>query len=646
MCGFTGFLDRRGRYGASEAAALATAMAESIRARGPDDGGVWVDPLAGYAVGFRRLSIIDLTESGHQPMVSSNGRYVIAFNGEVYNAEAIRPKLEALGASFRGHSDTEVLLEAFAVWGVERTLAQTTGMFGIALWDRAERRLTLARDRLGKKPVYWGWNSGVLFFGSQPKSFTRHPRWRGELDRDSMAAYVRFGYVPAPRSIYRGIRKLEPGHFVTIEGDDTVDDTCYWDARAMAVSGLRQPLRAGDREAVEGLEAVISEAVRARLVSDVPLGGFLSGGIDSSTVVALMQEYSSEAVKTFSIGFAESGYDEAPHAKAVAAYLGTEHHELYVEPRHALALIPEIPDWYDEPFADSSQLPTYLVSEMTRRHVTVALSGDGGDELFAGYTRYGYLRDLCAQVGRVPTALRGTVTAFLDRVPGGWWDRAARLLPGPIRPSHAGYKAKRLAGLLRPAGRDRLYRDLVSHWHDPEALVLGSREEVAGFWDGAWAMEVPDDTDRMQLIDTVTYLPDDILTKVDRASMAVSLEARVPLLDHRVVEYAWRLPRHLKERGGVTKWALRQVLYRHVPRELIERPKMGFGVPIDAWLRGPLRDWAESLISESRLREEGVFDPAPIRERWSQHLAGTTNWQYPIWVILMFQAWQERWLSG
>jgi asparagine synthase (glutamine-hydrolysing) len=646
MCGFSGFLDPQGRYGEAEAKAFVTAMADAIRARGPDDGGSWVDPDAGYAVGFRRLSIIDLTASGHQPMLSSDGRYVIAFNGEVYNACTIRPDLERLGVRFRGHSDTEVLVEAVAAWGIEKTLGRISGMFAIAFWDRRERRLTLARDRLGKKPVYWGWNGGMLFFGSQPKSFARHPGWRGELDRDSLAAYVRFGYVPAPRSIYRGIRKLEPGHFVTIGADGTSQDTCYWDARVVALAGVHQPFSGSDTEALDGLEERLAAAVRDRMVADVSLGAFLSGGIDSSLVVALMQAQSTAPVQTFSIGFAESNYDEAPYAKGVAAHLRTDHHELYVEPRHALDLIPDLPDWYDEPFADSSQLPTYLVCEMTRRHVTVSLSGDGGDELFAGYGRYAYLRELCAPAVSVPASMRGALIALLTRVPAVWWDRSARLLPRPMRPGNAGDRAKRLAQLLRPSGRDRLYLDLVTHWHHPEALVHDAHESLAPYWHGAWAEDLPDDTDRMQLIDTITYLPDDILTKVDRASMAVSLEARAPLLDHRVVEYAWRLPRHMKERNGATKWALRQVLYRHVPRALIERPKMGFGVPIDAWLRGPLRDWAEALLAEDRLREEGIFDPGPIRARWHEHLAGTTDWHYSIWVILMFQAWKERWLSA
>jgi asparagine synthase (glutamine-hydrolysing) len=646
MCGFSGFLDPQRRYCAAEAEAFARDMADAIRARGPDDGGTWVDPDAGYALGFRRLSIIDLTASGHQPMLSANGRYVVAFNGEIYNAHNIRPDLEKQGIRFRGHSDTEVLVESIAAWGIEKTLGRIAGMFAIALWDRHQRQLTLVRDRLGKKPLYWGWNRGILFFGSQPKSFARHPDWQGELDRDSLAAYVRFGYVPAPRSIYRGIRKLEPGHFVTIRPNGTGENTCYWNARTVAVAGLRQPFSGTDTEAIDGLEGLLAAAVRDRMVADVSLGAFLSGGIDSSVVVALMQAQSTTPIQTFSIGFAESTYDEAPYAKAVAAHLGTDHHELYVQPRHALDLIPDLPDWYDEPFADSSQLPTYLVCEMTRQHVTVSLSGDGGDELFAGYGRYAYLRDLCAPAGSVPKSMRGALSALLTRVPAAWWDRSARLLPHRIRPGNAGDKAKRLAKLLRPSGRDRLYLDLVTHWHEPAALVHAAREAIAPYWYGAWADDIPDDTDRMQLIDTITYLPDDILTKVDRASMAVSLEARAPLLDHRVVEYAWRLPRHMKERNGTTKWALRQVLYRHVPSTLIERPKMGFGVPIDAWLRGPLRDWAEALLAEERLKAEGIFNPAPIRARWKEHLAGTTDWHYSIWVILMFQAWRERWSSG
>ena len=641
MCGLTGFLDLARTTPADVLADLARRMGSVIEHRGPDDAQIWVDAEAGAALSFRRLAIVDLTEAGRQPMVSANGRFVMIYNGEVYNAEELRPALAASGIAFRGHSDTEVILESCAAIGVAATVPKLIGMFAFALWDRQERRLTLVRDRMGIKPLYYGRFGQTIFFGSQPKSFRPHPAWQGEVDRDSLAAFLRFAYVPAPRSIHKGLRQLPPGHFAEIEADGNVAETCYWDIRAKAAAGRAERSSASDAEAIEALDALLRDAVAKRMIADVPLGALLSGGIDSSTVVALMQAQSDRPVKTFSIGFDEEGFDEAPHAAAVAKHLGTEHHELYVSSEDARGVIPDLPRWYDEPFADSSQIPTLLVSELARRHVTVVLSGDGGDELLAGYNRYLHGKRLITWTERVPRPLRSAGAAMLQAVPAGAWDGIGRL-PGMPRQLRAADRAAKLAEMLRAGAEERLYRQLVGQWPSPEALVPGATEPVDAIWSGALAEEVPDFVERMQLIDMLTYLPDDILAKVDRASMAVSLEARVPLIDHRVVEHCFHLPSHMRIRNGETKWLLRRVLDRYVPRALVDRPKMGFGVPVHAWLRGPLRDWAEALLAPARLAEEG-FDPAPIRERWQQHVSGSANWQYQLWCVLMYQSWREHW---
>jgi asparagine synthase (glutamine-hydrolysing) len=645
MCGLTGFIDLRRQTPQDRLERLAQAMADTIVHRGPDDGGVWADAEAGIAFGFRRLAIVDLTAAGHQPMFSADGRYVIIYNGEVYNADELRPDLEARGIRLRSHSDTEVILEACAAWGVEATLRRLVGMFAIALWDRKERTLTLVRDRLGKKPLYWGRVGSTFFFGSQPKSFFAHPDWRAEIDRDSLAQYLRFNHVPAPRSIFRGLSQLLPGGLLVIRDGD-VREQRYWSVEDVAERGAADRLTMDDVAAIEKLDGLLRDAVQRRMVADVPLGAFLSGGIDSSTVVALMQAQSSVPIKTFSIGFDERQYDEAPHARAVARHLGTDHHELYVRPQDAIDVIPKLPEWYDEPFADSSQIPTLLVSGLARRHVTVSLSGDGGDELFAGYPRYMRGLEVASAVSRVPRSIRPWLRAAIRAVPSRGWALAARLLPPGVRPANVGVRAHKFADLIDAGGEEALYRDFMSHWHHPTAMLTAGQEPIDPIWMGALTHRVPDFLERMQLIDTLTYLPNDILTKVDRASMAVSLEARVPLLDHRVVEFAWKLPKHFKVRNGTTKWILRQVLYRYVPAELIERPKMGFGVPIDEWLRGRLRDWAEDLISERALKSDGLFHPALIRARWKEHLSGQFNWQYPLWVILMFQAWKRHWLRA
>ncbi len=616
-------------------------MNDTIAHRGPDGDGVWVDKAAGVALAHRRLAIVDLSPLGRQPMVSADGRWVIAYNGEIYNFQDLRAELATQGSVFRGHSDTEVLVEAVAAWGVEATARRLIGIFAFALWDRQERVLHLARDHVGVKPLYWARFGDTLLFGSQIKALRAHPAFRAEVDRDALAAYARFAYVPAPHSIHKGVYKLEPGCILTFRGLAAPERTVYWSLAGVVRGGMSDRLDLSDEEATDQLEALLSDAIGRQMMADVPLGAFLSGGVDSSTVVALMQARSTRPVRSFTIGFSEAGYDESADALAVARHLGTDHTALTVESQHALSVIPRLAEYYDEPFADSSQIPTFLVSELTRRSVTVALSGDGGDELFAGYRRYTLGSRLWRMMGRIPARGRSAAANLIRAVPPQRWDALLGRLPG--MPRLVGDSVHKLAGILAAADSDALYRGLVSQWPDPEALVLGSREPRGLLWDESAAGVAPDFVERMQYLDTATYLPDDILTKVDRASMAVGLEARVPLLDHRILEFAWRLPPSQKIRAGRGKHLLRQVLYRHVPRALIERPKMGFAVPIDGWLRGPLRDWAEDLLDERRLREDGLLDVASVRQTWAEHLSGRRNWQHRLWVVLMFQAWKAHW---
>ena len=623
MCGFVGFVGRPDALGGDEMKRLAARMADRLESRGPDDAGTWVSPSAGIALGHRRLAVIDLTTAGRQPMVSASGRSVIAYNGEVYNFGDIRRELEAEKRRFRGNSDTEVLLEACEAWGVEHAVSKLIGMFAFAFWDDHARRLTLVRDRLGIKPLYWGRCGGVLFFGSQPKGFVDHPAWRPVVDRDALAAYLRHAYVPAPHSIFKGIEKLEPGSIVEIDADGRETRRRYWDLRRIACDAARDRDALDDETAAETLDSLLRDAVKQRMIADVPLGVFLSGGIDSSAVVALMQAQSDRPVKSFTIGFTEADYDEARHAKHIAAHLGTDHTELYVSAERTMAVLPQLASWFDEPFADSSQVPTYLISEMTRRHATVVLSGDGGDELFAGYNRHIIAATLWRRIETWPRPLRAAIASLLRAVPPSTWDRLFLGMPRSIRPPQIGDKVHKLAAILSLADQEALYRRLVSQWQEPDAQVRGGREPRGHLWDPTIRRDFSDFTDRMQFLDTLTYLPDDILTKVDRASMAVGLEARVPLLDHRVVEFAWRLPLAMKVRGGQGKWLLRQVLRAYVPPRLTDRPKMGFGVPIDRWLRGALREWAESLLAEDRLRDGGYFELEPIRRAWADHLSGS-----------------------
>ncbi|HYH23134.1 MAG TPA: asparagine synthase (glutamine-hydrolyzing) [Azospirillum sp.] len=644
MCGFAGFLDTRQRYPQAELLAVATAMADRVRHRGPDDGGAWADEAAGVALGFRRLAIVDLSPAGHQPMVSASGRSVIVFNGEIYNAAELRAELEAAGLRPRGRSDTEVLLEACEAWGVPRTARRLIGMFAFALWDRAARRLTLARDRVGIKPLYLATGGGMVFFGSQLKSFHAHPDWRPEVDRTSLAAYMRFAYMPGRRSIFAGCRQVAPGGIVTVDETGAIAEETFWSGFDVALQGRRERFAGSEAEAIDALDTLVRDAVARRMVADVPLGAFLSGGIDSSLVTAAMQAQSPQPVKTFSIGFAEQSFDEAPYARAIARHLGTDHHELYVAPSEALDLVPRLADWYDEPFADASQMPTLLVSALARRMVTVTLSGDGGDELFGGYPRYDFAARFRGVAGLLPAGARRGVARLLQAVPTGMWDALAAPLPAALRPERVGDRVHKGADWFAMPTPEALYRRMVSQWEEP--VVPGAGDAVDPVWLDPRAGVFDDVRERCQLVDLLTYLPDDILAKVDRASMAVSLEARVPLLDHRIVEFAWRLPPSYKGRPGASKWILRRVLARYVPTALFERPKMGFEVPLAQWLRGPLADWAEDLLSEASLSEGGFLSPAPIRRRWLEHRSGRRNWQYALWTVLMFQEWRRRWLSG
>lgn len=646
MCGIAGFFGDGCTD--EDLAPRARAMADAMWQRGPDDAGVWLDPVLGLALAHRRLAILDLSPEGHQPMASVCGRWILVFNGEIYNFQTLRTELERLGQRhWRGHSDTEVMLAAFAQWGLEKTLQRLVGMFAFALWDRQARTLTLARDRLGEKPLYYGWMGRLLLFGSELKALRAHPSFRREIDRDALALLMRHGYIGAPYSIYRGIRKLPPGTFLTLPvgAHAATAPIVYWSIRQVAEQGQSNPFRGSDQEAVTELERLLLDAVRGQMVADVPLGAFLSGGIDSSTVVALMQAQASRPVQTFSIGFWEPGFNEAEHAQAIARHLGTRHTELYVTPEEALAVIPRLPALYDEPYGDSSQIPTALVAAMARRQVTVTLSGDAGDELFCGYSRYFWATSLWRHLRWVPRPLRRALAASLTALAPARWDglfhRLGPFIPHALRYSNPGDKVHKLAALVDARCPEHLYRTLVSFWKETERLVPGSQTPHTLLDDPVAWPDLPTFEQHMMYLDAATYLPDDILVKVDRAAMGVSLESRVPLLDHRVVEFAWRLPLSLKLRDGQGKWALRQVLYRYVPQDLVERPKMGFGIPLAAWLRGPLREWSGALLDPQRLRHEGWFDPVPVDLLWREHLQGRRNWSYHLWNILMFQEWLE-----
>lgn len=645
MCGIAGFVDSS--LSTTEIADFAVRMARQISSRGPDGFGRWIDSSCGIALAHRRLAVQDLSPAGKQPMVSTSGRYILVFNGEIYNHSDLRKKLHASfgDLEWRGHSDTETLLAAFEFWGVSETIERCVGMFAFALWDRRERVLILGRDRIGEKPLYYGWQGESFLFGSELKALKAHQSFRGEINRAALCLFVRFNYIPAPYSIYKGIYKLQPGHILRLPlGQSEPIIEAYWSFPGVVKTGFDFPSVKKTDDVLNELENLLKSAVRMQMAADVPLGAFLSGGIDSSLVAALMQSQSDAPIKTFSIGFNKEQYNEAVNAKAVSDYLGTDHTEHYVTPEDALNVIARLPTLYCEPFGDSSQIATFLVSQLATDSVTVSLSGDGGDELFGGYNRYTLVEKLWKLLQPVPVPVRAVAASCIISFSPDTWNAVIKpvhaLVPKSLRQINIGEKLHKGANVINAEGVNDLYMSLLTHW-DPKEVVIDCHEPGSIFSDASLSFGYLDDVQRMMALDTLSYLPDDILVKVDRAAMGVSLETRVPLLDHRIVEFAWRIPKSMKLRGGVGKWILRQILYRYIPKELVERPKMGFSVPIDDWLRGPLRDWADALLNEERLQHEGFFNPAPIRLKWEEHLSGRRNWKEPLWGILMFQSWLE-----
>ena len=651
MCRIVGFWDSRNLESFQWKETIQT-MRDSMTYGGPDDAGFYLEQESGLALGHRRLAILDLSPTGHQPMFSSSGRFGIVYNGEVYNFRTIAKELESRGRVFKGSGDTEVILEAVEEWGIEKAVSRFIGMFALAVWDKKEKVLYLVRDRIGIKPLYYGWIKDSLAFASELKAFKVHPDFDATINRQVLGLFFRHNYIPAPYSIYQNIWKVLPGQIITISRESLKTKQLafskYWSASEIILEGQKNCYEGSEDQAREELEAILRDAVRMRLISDVPLGAFLSGGIDSSTVVSLMQTEANKNIRTFSIGFEQAAYNEAPFAKRVAQHLGTDHTELYVTEKEAQGMIPMLPTIYDEPFADSSQIPTYLLCKLTRQHVTVSLSGDGGDELFCGYDRYFWAKEIWRRVGWMPLKMKKGLRSILLSIPPSTWDmfflKFGSWLPSALRTYRPGDRVHKLAEALLFHDRSDLYRWLVSHWREPISLVLGlGQEPPTPFSEKNNPFALGDYFQEAQFLDLVTYLPDDILTKVDRASMAVSLEARVPLLDHRVVEFAWKLPLRLKVKNGKGKWILRRILDKYVPEPMIERPKMGFGIPLDSWLRGPLKEWAEDLLSEDRLNREGFLNPAEVHLKWQEHLSGKRNWQYHLWDVLMWESWLDQW---
>lgn len=650
MCGIAGFMggDTFDENGSGRL--HVKNMIGRLTHRGPDSEGYWLELPTKIALGHRRLAIVDLSPAGHQPMTSGSDRYVVTYNGEIYNTEEIRHELikARLPPSWRGHSDTEVLLAGFDVWGIKDTISRIIGMFAIAVWDKELEQLTLVRDRIGEKPIYYGWQGSgpnrVFLFGSELKALKQHPQFENEIDRGSLALYMRYSYVPAPYSIYKGIMKVEPGTLITVSLNDFKSRIeKYWDALDVVKKGAENPFKGTASELASNLDTTLKKAVAQQMTADVPLGAFLSGGVDSSAVVALMQIQSPRPVKTFTIGFKEAGYNEADFAKSVAGYLGTEHTELYVSSEDALNVISKLPELYCEPFADSSQIPTFLVSSLAKQHVTVSLSGDGGDELFCGYNRYMFADKLWKRLSPIPRATRALIGRSIESFPTGTWNKSFsvmdRMTPKTFNGISWGDKLQKGARAIGSENLSDLYMRLVSNWQNPSSVVIGPNEQHKRFSTDDPRLAGLNDITKMMVVDMVSYLPDDILVKVDRAAMGVSLETRVPFLDHEVFEFASRIPLAMKLNKGVGKSVLRDVLYKYVPKDLIERPKMGFGVPVGVWLKGPLRDWAEILLDESLLRQQGFFNVDVVRVMWAEHIAGTRNWQSQLWAVLMFQAW-------
>lgn len=645
MCGFCGLIQSKKIASDHDFDRVIVSMREKLTHRGPDQSGKWVDKEAGVYLGHRRLSVIDLSDKGRQPMLSSCGNYVITYNGEVYNYLELREELSREGYSFSGCSDTEVVLAACIIWGVRNAVERMIGMFAFSIWDRRSHKLNLVRDRIGIKPLYWHYTEKRLAFASELKSFSAIPDWAPKINHSALSSYIRYGYVPSPVSIYENVSKLSAGSILTWTPGESPRIEKYWDPLIFALDSNNTKDSLSDYEAIDRLDTLLEDAVQKRMISDVPLGSMLSGGIDSSLVTAFMQKNNTQPIKTYSIGFHESDYNEAHHAAKVAQHLGTDHTELYLEPRHAIDLIPKLPDIYDEPFADSSQIPTYLISELLHDHVTVGLSGDGGDELFAGYNRYQWAGKFALISKFLPKSFRSTFAKIINNYSPSQWDYLFRCIPENIKPANVGDKLYKIASILPLNSEQEIYRDLVSQWSNPEDIMKDAHEIKTIIIENNLKDNINDFTSRMQFMDMVTYLPDDILVKLDRASMAVGLEARVPLLDHRVVEFALTQPLHRKQRHGHSKWLLRQLLHRYVPPEIIDRPKMGFSMPIGQWLRGPLEEWARDLLSVDQLNRHQFFNIGDVHKYLNEHMSGFRNHQYKLWVLLMFQSWYLKWHS-
>ena len=646
MCGFTGFFSTTPKASRAEMHVTGKKMCDCLAHRGPDSDGVWQDQDLPLVLGHRRLSILDLSPLGAQPMLSASKRYVMAYNGEVYNFLTLQKDLEQAGLSFKGRSDTEVILAAIEYWGLNLALQKLNGMFAFALWDRQERQLHFARDRMGKKPLYIGWAGKTLVFGSELKALRAHPDFEAEINRDVLGQYMHLAYVPAPHCIYKDVWALPPGFRLSVDtqslkaGENlSAQMKPYWHALRSLNEARAVPHTGSEEDIIDRFDALLTQCTQERQISDVPLGAFLSGGIDSSTVVALMQKTSSYPTKTYTIGFEESGFDEAPYAKAIAQHLGTDHHELYLKPQDTLDVIPSLPSMFDEPFGDISTVPTYLVSKFARQSVTVALSGDGGDEMLGGYNRHFWGPKIWNRMRFMPKPLRSLIASMITKIPTNRWDEIIKNQP------QSGTRLHKLAGILSAKNEKEIYERLCSQWHEP---VVTQAAQLDGVLDNPeWHLDGPGFAEKMMYWDTLTYLPGDILTKVDRASMAVSLECRAPLLDKRIYDFVWGLPLPYKirntEQGPQGKWLLRQVLHKYVPAELFERPKQGFAMPVGEWLNGALRDWAEDLLSESRIKQDGFLNNALIQESWQAHKDGRGNHATALWTALMFQAWKEEW---
>ncbi|MBN9412883.1 MAG: asparagine synthase (glutamine-hydrolyzing) [Candidatus Paracaedimonas acanthamoebae] len=635
MCGIAGFLDFSRATSSDLMKKQISQMTASLSHRGPDDEGIWNEVEQGIALGMRRLAVQDLSPAGHQPMISKDGRYVIVYNGEIYNAPELRQLLEKEGFNFRGHSDTEVILEACARWGIVDTVSRLNGMFAFGLWDQKEKKLILVRDRLGIKPLYYGKIGKTLLFGSELKALLSYDKFERKLNPEALNNYFKYNFIPAPQTIYNDIYKLLPGTLIIFNEHGKDERKVFWDPSKIVQEGLnlRESKIYDDKSTIDELERLLKDSIKRQMIADVPLGAFLSGGVDSSTVVSILQSLSSSPIKTYSIGFEEEGFNEAENARIIAQYLKTDHHELILTPQDATSVISQLPKYFDEPFADASQIPTYLVSNLARKSVKVVLSGDGGDELFAGYNRHRIAARMQKIYSFLPLVFRNIIGNSIKLGNEDFWDR---MIPSSLLPQ-AGDKLYKFANILKSKDAKELYEILLSQRktstnflrNQHNTNIFQSENQFSNFMDS------------IQYWDLIKYLPDDILAKVDRASMAVSLEARVPLLDHRIVDLAWKLPLNMKIRDGSTKWILRQILYRYVPKGLVERPKMGFGIPLGKWLKGPLRDWGEEFISENRLENSAFFEVKQVRQMWQKHLQGQGNYQHQLWSILMFEAWKE-----